>query len=132
MTKYTPLVWVSYSSSYAFWVVFDPADINHTPTAKAVLTLGKDMTFRDYAQGIESFYCICSVFNDCTGAFRMRGIAKGQTIQLFIIPEVKQLVSQFSNARFGAVSDSQLLAGVSAWLVVNAMKSETTQSNIHE
>ena len=61
----------------------------------------------------------------------MRGIAKGQTIELFIIPEVRQLVSQYCNARFGAVSDQQLLAGVSAWLVVNAMKSETTQSNIH-
>ena len=54
-------------------------DINHTLTAKAALTLGKDMTFRDYAQA----------------AFRMRGIGKGQTIELLITPEVKQLVSQF-------------------------------------
>jgi hypothetical protein len=61
----------------------------------------------------------------------MRGIAKGQTIELFIIPEVKQMVTQFCGAaRFGPLTDQQLLAGVSAWLVVNAMKSETTQSNI--
>lgn len=67
-----------------------------------------------------------------SGAFRMRGIAKGQTIELFIIPEVRNMVTQHvgPNARFGTISDQQLLAGVSAWLVVNAMKSETTQSNI--
>jgi hypothetical protein len=61
----------------------------------------------------------------------MRGIAKGQTIELYIIPEVKHLVTQYCGAaRFGALTDHQLLAGVSGWLVVNAMKSETTQSNI--
>ncbi len=37
-------------------------DIQHNVNALAALTLGKDMTFRDYAQG----------------AYRMRGIAKGQ------------------------------------------------------
>ncbi len=47
-------------------------DLEHALNAKAVLTLGKDMTFRDYAQG----------------AYRMRGIGKGQNIQLFVIPEV--------------------------------------------
>jgi hypothetical protein len=53
-------------------------DIHQTIDARAVLTLGKDMTFRDYAQG----------------AFRMRGIGKGQTIELFIIPEVMQLIAE--------------------------------------
>eukprot|EP00463_Aulacantha_scolymantha_P003669 TRINITY_DN4548_c0_g1_i1.p4 TRINITY_DN4548_c0_g1~~TRINITY_DN4548_c0_g1_i1.p4 ORF type:complete len:51 (+),score=9.61 TRINITY_DN4548_c0_g1_i1:646-798(+) len=48
-------------------------DIKQVLNAKAVITLGKDMNFRDYAQG----------------AFRMRGIGKGQTLELFIIPEVK-------------------------------------------
>lgn len=47
-------------------------DIHQALNAKAVLTLGKDMVFRDYAQG----------------AFRMRGIGKGQTIHLYIVPEV--------------------------------------------
>ena len=51
-------------------------DIHQCIDARAALTLGKDMTFRDYAQG----------------AFRMRGIGKGQTIELFIIPEVMKLI----------------------------------------
>ena len=53
-------------------------DIQHVLNAKAVLTLGKDMTFRDYAQG----------------AFRMRGIGRGQTIHLFVIPEVDRLIDR--------------------------------------
>ncbi len=51
-------------------------NIAHCIDAKAALTLGKDMTFRDYARG----------------AFCMRGISKGQTIELFIIPEVMKLI----------------------------------------
>lgn len=51
-------------------------DIKQSLSAVAILTMGKDMTFRDYAQG----------------AFRMRGIGKGQRIHLFITPEIKRLV----------------------------------------
>ena len=36
------------------------------------MTLGKDMTFRDFAQG----------------AFRMRAVGRGQTITLLITPQV--------------------------------------------
>merc|ERR1711953_969946 len=50
----------------------------HVYNAKAVVTLGKDMAFRDYAQG----------------AFRMRGIGKGHTIHLFIIPEIEILIAR--------------------------------------
>jgi hypothetical protein len=39
---------------------------------RQVTTIGKDMTFRDFSQG----------------TFRMRGIASGQKIHLYIIPEV--------------------------------------------
>ena len=53
-------------------------DIKQTPTARAVITIGKDMVFRDYAQG----------------AYRMRGIGKGQCIHLYLVPEVISLVSQ--------------------------------------
>ena len=53
-------------------------DIKQTPNACAVVTVGKDMTFRDYAQG----------------AFRMRGIGAGQTIKLFLIPEVARRIVQ--------------------------------------
>ena len=49
-------------------------DIKHVLDAKAILTLGKDMTFRDYAQE----------------HFRMRGIGKGQTVNVYIIPESKE------------------------------------------
>ena len=53
-------------------------DIKQSPTARAVITIGKDMVFRDYAQG----------------AYRMRGIGKGQCIHLYLVPEVIGLVSQ--------------------------------------
>ena len=124
-------------------------DIHQCIDARAVLTLGKDMTFRDYAQG----------------AFRMRGIGKGQTIQLFIIPEVLRLV-QDQHRRIAGVappmpqqlatsphnplgseflpiasplplphsapaampsSGKQLLIQVASWLTINGMKSENMQ-----
>ena len=56
-------------------------DIPQVLDAKAVVTLGKDMTFRDYAQG----------------AFRMRGIGEGQLLCLFMIPEVATLVAASLN-----------------------------------
>ena len=51
-------------------------DIKHVSNAVACLTLGKDMCFRDYAQG----------------AYRMRGIATGQRINVFCTPEVEELM----------------------------------------
>jgi hypothetical protein len=125
-------------------------DIHQCIDARAALTLGKDMTFRDYAQG----------------AFRMRGIGKGQTIELFIIPEVMRLINdqiiklnkhqghplqgqiqtpQLPTGGYGsdlldlanplsappqiqaAGSGRQLLVNVSAWLTINGMKSENMQ-----
>ena len=47
------------------------ADIKQFPNAVAVVTIGKDMTFRDFAQG----------------SFRMRQIGVGQTLHLYIIAE---------------------------------------------
>jgi len=126
-------------------------DISQCIDAKAALTLGKDMTFRDYAQG----------------AFRMRGIGKGQTIELFIIPEVMKLIqtkhrhldqmkASLRNP-LGAAKNTpplqsngndlldlsappsssfygdtpftgyKLLVGVAAWLTINGMKSENMQ-----
>lgn len=52
-------------------------DIDNHLSAHAVLTLGKDMVFRDYAQG----------------AYRLRKIGAGQRLTLFLIPEVSQLVA---------------------------------------
>ena len=122
-------------------------DIHQCIDARAALTLGKDMTFRDYAQG----------------AFRMRGIGKGQVIELLVIPEVMKLVND-QKARSSATavsplnqpssplphsgfrsdllamapagnsvgiqmnaSPQQLLVDVAAWLTVNGMKSENMQ-----
>ena len=51
-------------------------DIGHSVNACAVITLGKDMVFRDYAQG----------------AFRMRGIGRGQTLRLLLTPEILKLM----------------------------------------
>ena len=47
-------------------------DIKQAVDVTAAMTLGKDMVFRDYAQG----------------AFRMRGIGQGQLIRLIVVPEI--------------------------------------------
>ena len=89
-------------------------DIKHSLTARAALTLGKDMVFRDLAQG----------------AFRMRGIGLGQTITLLVIPEVLQLMKrQLSKADAPSPESSevQMLRSISAWLVVNSMRTERVQ-----
>ena len=80
-------------------------DISHVVNAKAAITLGKDMVFRDYVQG----------------AFRMRGIGAGQTIHVLIIPEVKELMAR--ELRY--VGDP--LKDIAAWLTINSMRSEKTQ-----
>ncbi len=106
-------------------------DIKQCIDARAAITLGKDMTFRDYAQG----------------AFRMRGIGQGQTLELFIIPEVMERINKhvrmLSGARSGAqlntlgagsellslgsVPSGNLLVNVASWLTLNGMKSENMQ-----
>lgn len=93
--------------------------VSHTLNARAALTLGKDMVFRDLAQG----------------AYRMRGIAKGQTITVLVIPEVAQLIKrQLARATpdgapppASSPSQAQLLQDVSAWLTLNSMRTERVQ-----
>jgi hypothetical protein len=95
-------------------------DIDHTPNAQAVQTLGKDMTFRDFSQG----------------AYRMRGIGQGQTVNLLIIPEVYDLMNR-SLASVRPTPDvgpsaravRSILLDVTAWLLVNSIRSEHTQHN---
>lgn len=122
-------------------------DIKQTVDACAMLTLGKDMVFRDYAQG----------------AFRMRGIGKGQTIKLLVVPEILERVRiqverlairdhiflfvfmQVAVGRGNAVSDDvpptknaseapadlkQFLEDVIAWLVINSMRVDGVQFNL--
>jgi hypothetical protein len=90
-------------------------DIKHVVNATAVITLGKDMVFRDFVQG----------------AYRMRGIGAGQRIHLYIIPEVHSLIQRELRVA-GEVSASggssvNILESVMAWLVINSMKAEQTQ-----
>jgi len=110
-------------------------DIHQCIDARAAITLGKDMTFRDYAQG----------------AFRMRGIGQGQTLELFIIPEVMERINKHVRLLSGAKSNQlqiaantfgndllslgpihsqapqNLLVNVASWLTLNGMKSENMQ-----
>lgn len=54
-------------------------DVEHHFNARAVLTIGKDMCFRDYAQG----------------AYRMRGIGiRGQKLTLYLIPEIRSEIQR--------------------------------------
>ncbi len=88
-------------------------DIKQSSNAIAVQTLGKDMSWRDYAQG----------------AYRMRGIGKGQTIRMLVIPEVKGLVQEAKTlCGQGDVTDATFVIDVAAWLYLNGMKSEQMQS----
>jgi Ca2+-binding EF-hand superfamily protein len=80
-------------------------DIKQTLNATAVLTIGKDMTFRDYSQG----------------AYRMRGIGQGQTIELIVIPEVAKLVQK------EVPQTDSIIVNIAAWLTVNSMRSEKLQ-----
>jgi hypothetical protein len=82
-------------------------DIKQAPSARAVLTLGKDMVFRDLAQG----------------AYRMRGIGAGQTIELYVIPEVEQRIAQ----ELGARRTGRPGLDVPAWLLINSMRMESLQ-----
>ena len=81
-------------------------DIKQALSAVALLTLGKDMIFRDYAQG----------------AYRMRGIGAGQTIHLYIIPEVKKIIRNIVPRSSGS-----MVVDACAWLQINGIKQEKMQ-----
>ncbi|KAI9918712.1 hypothetical protein PsorP6_012156 [Peronosclerospora sorghi] len=94
-------------------------DIKQCVNARAVLTLGKDMTFRDYAQG----------------AYRMRGIATGQSLYVYLIPEVENRIRhEMKLAQVEFVSKDSANDGlrdflllVPAWLLTNSMRMESMQ-----
>jgi len=77
-------------------------DIKQAPSANAVLTIGKDMTFRDYAQG----------------AYRMRQIGEGQSLVLYLIPEVESRMKEdlqgFMAADAAASTSSPTVAAYSS------------------
>lgn len=96
-------------------------DIPQGAAARAVLTLGADLIFRDFAQVYheekarkQSFSHLSSRVACCNlqAAFRMRGIGKGQRIILFVIPEVERLKSNESaRGRGCSASERSLQAG---------------------
>ncbi|CAE8615816.1 unnamed protein product [Polarella glacialis] len=95
-------------------------DIQHRLDAVAALTLGKDMVWRDFAQG----------------AYRMRGIGRGQRICLYIIPEIEELISrdmgqacltQLPNFSTLGNRHKGVLDAVACWLLCQSMRTEKTQ-----
>ena len=88
-------------------------DIQHSLDATAVVTLGKDMTFRDYVQG----------------SFRMRQIGIGQKCEVYVIPEVAQLIERELSCTEMVRTDDNMLEQITAWLVIASMRSERVQSN---
>jgi len=58
-------------SNLGNYPIFETAHVRHKRDCVGAITLGKDMVFRDYAQG----------------AYRLRGIGKGQKLRILIIPE---------------------------------------------
>ena len=82
------------------------------------MTVGKDTTLRDFAQG----------------CWRMRGLSRGQTVQVVFRNEVGNLVIQARHAAHrgtsaapGARHDVVGLSGLMGWLVLNSMRGEATQ-----
>ncbi|CAC9518839.1 conserved hypothetical protein [Leishmania infantum JPCM5] len=83
-------------------------DVKQSSTAVAVITFGKDLVLRDYAQG----------------AYRMRGIGKGQRLCLYLIPEVVSRIQEALGSRYRT---GDMLKDVPAWLLLNSMKVESLQ-----
>ena len=80
-------------------------DIKQHLNAVAIQTIGKDMSFRDLAQG----------------AFRMRKIGQGQKIHLYVVPEVKRLIRDV----YGG--SGTLAVRASGWLQLNGLRLDTLQ-----
>ena len=80
-------------------------DIKQHLNAIAIQTIGKDMSFRDLAQG----------------AFRMRKIGQGQKIHLYVVPEVKRLIRDV----YGG--SGTLAVRASGWLQLNGLRLDTLQ-----
>ena len=100
-------------------------DIKQALDATAVVTLGKDMTLRDYSQG----------------CWRMRGLGKGQRIKMMVVKEVAELIRK-NSTKMKYVSDivaenvenvedddpeKKHLVQAVAWLITNSMRSEMLQ-----
>jgi len=106
-------------------------DVMQPLLCTACLTLSKDMTFRDYAQG----------------AYRMRGIGQGQQVELLMTPEVCSLIHK-SLSKIERVTEEarvanlaslrkkpeawcqQLIVDVISWLLLNGLSSEASKQRL--
>eukprot|EP00930_Biecheleria_cincta_P036032 TRINITY_DN2473_c0_g3_i1.p1 TRINITY_DN2473_c0_g3~~TRINITY_DN2473_c0_g3_i1.p1 ORF type:complete len:3331 (+),score=578.52 TRINITY_DN2473_c0_g3_i1:683-9994(+) len=91
-------------------------DIRHASWACAALTLGKDTTFRDFAQG----------------AYRMRGIGRGQRLKILLTPEISGRINEdiVPVPESSAAVEAPLLDRVCAWLLVRQAASEHAQHHL--
>ncbi|CAE8591309.1 unnamed protein product, partial [Polarella glacialis] len=106
-------------------------DVKQPLLCTACMTLSKDMTFRDYAQG----------------AYRMRGIGRGQRIELLLTPEVSALMHKSlsrvegvsSQARAASMAAGKMkheawsqryLVDIIAWLLLNGLSSEAQKRQL--
>jgi len=106
-------------------------DIKQPLLCTAALTLSKDMTLRDYAQG----------------AYRMRGIGHGQRIEVLLTPEVRSLMNKSlssaehisEEARASHVSSlkrkpevwtQMMLVDLLSWLVLGGIRSEARKRHL--
>ena len=80
-------------------------DIKQSPDAHAAVTIGKDLTIRDFAQG----------------CYRMRQLGKGQVVHCIWVPEVENLVLRSSDRVESLPIDAI------AWLTSRYIKSEVLQ-----
>ena len=83
-------------------------DIKQALSAVAVVTLGKDMTLRDYSQG----------------CWRMRALGKGQCIHLLFTPEIRGLISSVKVTQ----TDTQHTVTVSLALALQHLTCSTTNT----
>jgi hypothetical protein len=81
-------------------------DITQPIHAKAMVLVGKDMSYRDYAQA----------------CWRMRGLGRGQSIQVVLVEEIWSVISSSSNCQL-------LNIDVIVWLLLNTFRGEYMQQN---
>lgn len=101
-------------------------DIKQHPSARAAVLLGKGMSLRDHAQG----------------CWRMRGLDIGQTLGLFVVPEVAKMIKDAAGKGEGCwASDDpskttdtaktkrvrEMLHDVMTWLMINGHENEKLQ-----
>ena len=86
-------------------------DIKQRTSAAALVTIGKDMVYRDLAQG----------------GYRMRGIGAGQTLELLPGPGVRRMMEEELWGLYQAEGAQHTPVLVVAWLLLRTFRAEETQ-----